>query len=157
MHQICSSSRWDYHFPFFVLSIYVHLYWSWELVVFTLLYVGGTYAKLVYTWYKNIFRMIEVLILFYAANGAKMNLMKKNHNKTGTRQIWDSVTVGNPKASKINTLLSFPIHWARCWSAAASIVVFGPFDASSILCRRICWCCCSLCAHIPPPKPPSLS
>ena len=57
------------------------------VVVFTLLYVGGTYAKLVYTWYKNIFRMIEVLILFYAANGAKMNLMKKNHNKTGTRQI----------------------------------------------------------------------
>ena len=35
---------------------------------FTLLYVGGTYARLVCTWYKIIFRMIVVLIVFIAAN-----------------------------------------------------------------------------------------
>ena len=35
---------------------------------FTLLYVGGTYARLVYTWYKNIFHIIAVLIVFLAAN-----------------------------------------------------------------------------------------
>ena len=39
---------------------------------FTLLYVGGTYARLVYTWYKNIFRMIAVLIVFHAANKKKV-------------------------------------------------------------------------------------
>ena len=39
---------------------------------FTLLYVGGAYARLVYTWYKNIFHMISVLIVFLAANGEKI-------------------------------------------------------------------------------------
>ena len=38
---------------------------------FTLLYVGGTYARLVYTWYKNIFRMIAVLKILLAANKKK--------------------------------------------------------------------------------------
>ena len=42
---------------------------------FTLPYVGGTYARLVYILYKNIFRMIAVLIVFHAAN-------KKNRMKT---------------------------------------------------------------------------
>ena len=38
---------------------------------FTLLYVGGKYARLVYTWYKNIFFMIAVLIVFLAVNEKK--------------------------------------------------------------------------------------
>ena len=38
----------------------------------TLMYVGGTYTRLVYIWYKNIFRMIAVLIVFHAANGGKV-------------------------------------------------------------------------------------
>ena len=38
---------------------------------FTLLYLGGTYARLVYTWYRNIFRMIAVLIVCIAANRKK--------------------------------------------------------------------------------------
>ena len=29
-----SSSRWDSHFHSYVLTIYVHFYWLWELVVF---------------------------------------------------------------------------------------------------------------------------
>ena len=41
-----------------------------------LLYVGGTYARLVYIWYKNIFCMIAVLIVFHAVNKRKRNLMK---------------------------------------------------------------------------------
>ena len=40
-------------------------------IFFTLLYVGDTYVRLVYTWYKNIFLMIAVLIVFHAANGGK--------------------------------------------------------------------------------------
>ena len=36
---------------------------------FTLLYVRGTYARLLYNWYRNIFRVIAVLIVFLAVNG----------------------------------------------------------------------------------------
>ena len=43
---------------------------------FTPLYVGNKYVRLVYTWYKNIFRMIAVLIEFFAVN-KNNNLMKK--------------------------------------------------------------------------------
>ena len=35
---------------------------------FALLYVEGTYARLVYTCYKNIFHMIAVLVVFLASN-----------------------------------------------------------------------------------------
>ena len=42
----------------------------------TLLYVRGTYARLVYNWYKNIFCTIAVLIVFFAVNGKNRNLMK---------------------------------------------------------------------------------
>ena len=31
--QVCSSSRWEYHFPFYVLRTFVGFYWSWEIVV----------------------------------------------------------------------------------------------------------------------------
>ena len=40
------------------------------------MYVGGTYTRLVYTCYKNIFHMISVLIVFLAVN-KKRNPMKK--------------------------------------------------------------------------------
>ena len=35
---------------------------------FTLLYVGGTYAGSVYTWYKNSFHVMSVRIVFLAVN-----------------------------------------------------------------------------------------
>ena len=38
---------------------------------FTLLFVGGTFTRLVYIWYKKIFPVIAVLIVFYAANREK--------------------------------------------------------------------------------------
>ena len=38
----------------------------------TFLYIGGTYARLVYTWYKNIFHVIAVLIVFLAVNENKV-------------------------------------------------------------------------------------
>ena len=52
----------------------------------TLLYVGYTYASLVYTWYKIIFRMIAVLIVFLAANRGKKEYYKNNIK---TRQLID--------------------------------------------------------------------
>ena len=61
--------------------------------------MGGTYARLVYTWYKNIFHMISVLIVFLAAN-EKSNQMKKYQNYTATRQKRDSVTISDAKAKK---------------------------------------------------------
>ena len=36
------------------------------------LYVGGTYEKLVYNWYINIFCMIALLIVFLAADEEKV-------------------------------------------------------------------------------------
>ena len=45
---------------------------------FTLLYVGVTYARLVFTWYKTIFRKIAVFIVFHAANGKKMESDERN-------------------------------------------------------------------------------
>ena len=50
----------------------------------TLLYVGGTYARLVYTWYKNISCMITVLIVFLPANKKK-----EYDEKIKTRQRLD--------------------------------------------------------------------
>ena len=100
---------------------------------FTLLYVEGTYERLVYTWYKNIFRMIAVLIFSLAVNRKKGIWWKKYQNETATRQRQDSVTVSGTIARKINTLSSFPIHWGRPQSAAASVVVYDTLDASHIL------------------------
>ena len=94
--------------------------------------------------------MIAVLIVFLAAN-EKRNLTKKNQNEIANRQIWDSVTVSNPVARKINTLLSLPIHRACRRSAAASVVVSNTLDAWSILLWRLCCRYCSLCDNLPPP------
>ena len=57
---------------------------------------------------------------------------------------------------KINTPLLLPIHWARRRSAATSIVVSDPLDASSILWRLIFCRCCSIHAHLTPQTPPPL-
>ena len=62
---------------------------------------------------------------------------KKYQNKTATRQRRDSVTVSNAIARKIDTPLSFPIHWARSLAAAASAVVPNPVDTLYILRRRL--------------------
>ena len=58
---------------------------------FTLLYVEGIYARLVYTWYKNIFHMIALLIVFLAVNGKKESdekIAKLDRNETETRQCY---------------------------------------------------------------------
>ena len=59
---------------------------------FTFLYVGGTYARLLYTWYKNIFRLISVPIVFLAVRGGERNLMKtiskRDSDKTKTIQCY---------------------------------------------------------------------
>ena len=52
---------------------------------FTLMYVGGTYARLVYTWYKNIFHTIAVLLVFLAAGKKK----ESDENNIKTRQQID--------------------------------------------------------------------
>ena len=88
----CSRSRWEPHFGLYVLRTYEGFYWSWELVVFlNLLYVGGTCARLVYTWYKNIFRMIAVLIVFLLwAKKSNMTktISKRDSSETETRQCY---------------------------------------------------------------------
>ena len=48
----------------FLLIIRTHCF-------FTILYVGSTYKRLIYTWYKNISHMIAVLIVFLVENKRK--------------------------------------------------------------------------------------
>ena len=116
---------------------------------FTLLYVGRTYERLVYTWYRNIFRMIAELIVFLAANVKKGIWWKKYQKITANRQRQNSVTVGNLIANKINTMLLLSNHQAWRQSAATSVVVSNTLDALSILRWRLCCHCCCLCAHLP--------
>ena len=102
----------------------------------TLLCIGGTYARLLYIWYKHIFDMIAVLIVFLAVN-KKRNLMKKNQDETETRQRrdrdervllldtrikgnWHSVIVANPSG-----LLSICCH-LRCYLWSLGSVVYPP-------------------------------
>ena len=82
---------------------------------------------------------------------------KKKESDEKNRQRRDSVTISNPIASKVNTLLSLPIQRSCCRSASASVVVSNPLDASSILCRRLHCRCSSICYHLPLPTPPLLS
>ena len=57
---------------------------------FTLLYLEGTYARLVYTWYKNIFYMIAALIVYLAEKYKNRNQMttisKRDSDDTEMRQ-----------------------------------------------------------------------
>ena len=63
------------------------------------MYVGGTYARLVYNWYRFVFHAFAVLIVVHAAN-----------EKTGRKKI---KTREQNKGRKIKTLLSSPIHLAH--------------------------------------------
>ena len=74
-----------------MLRTYVRLYVSRELVVFTFLYVRGKYARLVYTWYKNIFCMIAVLIVFLAVNEEKKEYDENNIKTRQRRDRYDTV------------------------------------------------------------------
>ena len=103
--------------------------------------------------------------------GGKGIWWKKYRNETATRQIWDSITVSNLKARKINTPLSFPIHrpivdllpppssslisWTRhLFSADASVVIFVVCVLIFLL-RRLC-CCFRFLGPVAYPPPPLL-
>ena len=43
--QSCSSCRWDSHFYSYMLTIYVRLYWLWDLIVFYSLVSKGYIHK----------------------------------------------------------------------------------------------------------------
>ena len=59
---------------------------------FTLLYVWETYARLVYTWYRNIFRMIAVLIVSFELN-KKRREYDKNNIKTRQQRERDETVL----------------------------------------------------------------
>ena len=152
-----SSSRWESHWPFYVLRIYLCLYWLCKLVVsyspISRKYIRRVSVDLL----QNIFRVISVLRVFLAANKKKGIERKLYKNETANIQIQDSVTVNNAISRKINTPFLLPIHWACRQSTAASVVFFNPLHASSILRRRLRSHCCSLRTHLPPLSPPLLS
>ena len=59
--------------------------------IFTLIYVGGTYATFFYTWYKNIFCMIAVLIVLLAVN--KKKEYDEKNIKTRQQQDRDDIVL----------------------------------------------------------------
>ena len=56
----------------------------------TLLYIGGTYARLLYTWYTNIFHMIAVLIIFLSVGEKNVmkTISKRDIDDTDKRQCY---------------------------------------------------------------------
>ena len=111
-----------------------------------------------YSWYQNIFHVIAVLIVFYAAN-------EKNRTKTilkqesNSKQRQDIVPVSNLKARKIKTLLSLPIHLAHHRFAAAAVAPLSIRCCSVVdpLLLRCCSAvaplslrCCSAAAAVTP-------
>ena len=80
--QGCYSFRRESSFCFYVIGTYVGFYWSWELIFLALLYVGGTYARLVYTWYKTILRDFSTDSL----SCFKQNIYMIKKTKTRQRQ-----------------------------------------------------------------------
>ena len=60
------------------------------------MYVGGKYARLVYSWYQNIFHVIAVLIVFHAAN--EQNWKKKilKQDSKSRKEDQNVVVVANP-------------------------------------------------------------
>ena len=83
------------------------------------MYVGGTYARLVYSWYQNIFHMITILIVFHVAKKNTMKTILKQDSNSRQRQ--DIFPVSNLISRKIKTLLSLPIHLDHHIFAAAAV------------------------------------
>ena len=63
-----SSSRWDFHFHSYVLTIYVRLYQILELVVFYSLVCRGYIRKVSVQLVPKYFHAFAVLIVFHVAN-----------------------------------------------------------------------------------------
>ena len=58
---------------------------------FTILYIGSTYTRLMYIWYKNISPVIAVLIVFLAGNEKKES--EENNIKTRQQQDIDEIVL----------------------------------------------------------------
>ena len=119
----------------------------------TLLYVRVTYARLVYTWYKNIFRMIAVLILFLAVK--KKKEPDENNIKTRQRRDRDETVIlfvtqyqGKstrrcccqstwPVVEPLPPPLSSLIPWKHCLSSADPSVIIVVFFIIIFLRRRL--------------------
>ena len=90
-------------FPFLLAKELRRFYWSREIVFLSLLYVGGTYSRLVYTWYKNNFPHDCSTDNLSCREWKKGIWWKQYQNDTATKQRRDSVTVSDAIASKIDT------------------------------------------------------
>ena len=140
----------------------------------TLLYVGVTYARLVFSWHKTIFRIIAVFILFHAANGEKM---ESDENNIKTRQQLDrdktllllatwnqgkwtlrySCQFTRPVVDPMPPLLLSSIPWRLYLSSADASVVVVVVSVLLLLLRRLYHCSRFFGCVIYPPPPLSLS
>ena len=109
IHVSRSSSRWDFHFHSYVLTIYVSLYWILELVVFYSLVWRGYIRKVSVQLVQIFFTRLQYWWYF-------MQRTKKiEEKKIKTRE--------QNKGRKNKTLLSSPIHLAHHRSAVAPLLL----------------------------------
>ena len=124
------------------------------------MYVGVTYARLVYSWYQNIFLVIAVLIVFHAANkkNSMKTILKQDSN---SRQMQDIVPVSNLNQG-ISTLCcscqstwliinSLPLLLLRCRCCRSYFCYtadsVAPFPLLSLLLLLRCHSCYHSCYH----------
>ena len=126
----CSSSRWDFHFHSYVLTIYVFLYWILELVVFYSLVRRGYILKVSVQLVQKYFSLVCSTDIISCGKRKKLE-----EKKIKTRE--------QTKWRKTKTFLSSPIHLAHHRSTVEPL---------SLRCRNdiatLSLCCCSAVAPL---------
>ena len=86
------------------------------------MYVGGTYTRLVYSWYQNIFHVIAVLIVFHAANGKKWKKTILKQDSKSRKEDKNVDGVANPPgSSSLRCRTTITPLLLRCISAVAPL------------------------------------
>ena len=93
-----SSSRWDFYFHSYVLTIYVRLYWILELVVFDSLVRRGYIHKVSVQLVQIFFHAFAVLKVFHAANE---KIGRKQDENNAQRKENQNVVANPPGSSSL--------------------------------------------------------
>ena len=135
----CSSSRWDSHFHHYVLTIYVCLYWLWELVVFYFL-VRKRYIRKV---------SVQLVPKYFPRACSTGSISCSERKKTDENNITDSKVA--PLSNRCRTAVA-PLSLCWCCScccyavtpAIASAVAPLPFCCRSTITPLSLRCCCAI-------------
>ena len=154
-----SSSRWDFHFHSYVLTIYVPLYWLLELVVFYSLVRRGYIRKVSVQLVPNFFHVIAVLIVFHAASEKNRKKTILKQDSKSRKEYQNFVVIANPPGFwSLNCRSAVAPLLLRCRSAVSPLLlrycsIVAPLLSLLLLLpsrtgiaplslRRCCSCCC---------------